>query len=215
MLVLASFFPLPEGGDENHKMDIISEFMKSTMDLSDLLAIHLLMSQTPGKGALKILIAGLGWSSAEFVTTKLIPLWVGFRDVEFRQQHQSRPLPYDCYSHLVVVQNRFAESLCPCGDDAVGPCLLSTCGHGHSLAHFQDICLEPAFAEGSVHWSYWWSFITDVPWSHKDIENILRYFILDLLVSAHGLQTYNIHCSMHSLWSFALRGLWKTYNNCY
>merc|ERR1711962_374181 len=100
MLVLASFFPLPEGGDENHKMDIISEFMKSTMDLSDLLAIHLLMSQTPGKGALKILIAGLGWSSAEFVTTKLIPLWVGFRAIEFDWKYTM--LSFDNNINLVL-----------------------------------------------------------------------------------------------------------------
>jgi len=99
MLVLASFFPLPEG-EENAKMDIISEFMKSTMDLSDLLAIHLLMSQTPGKGALKILIAGLGWSSAEFVTTKLIPLWVGFRAIEFDWKYTM--LSFDNNINLVL-----------------------------------------------------------------------------------------------------------------
>jgi len=85
MLVLATFFPMAnENADpDHHQVDIVGEFMKSTMDLSDLLGLHLLMLRIPGRGEFKVLVAGLGWASAEFLTTKLIPLWVGARAIEF------------------------------------------------------------------------------------------------------------------------------------
>jgi len=91
MLVLATFFPImsdgPTGDDGKQDVDFVNEFLKSTMDISDLLGIHLLMNRIPGRGELKVLIAGLGWASAEFVTTKLIPLWVGARAIEFDWKH--------------------------------------------------------------------------------------------------------------------------------
>lgn len=59
MLVLATFFPMSESGPQQ-QMDIIGEFMKSTMDLSDLLGLHLLMLRIPGRGEMKVLVAGLG-----------------------------------------------------------------------------------------------------------------------------------------------------------
>eukprot|EP00794_Sanderia_malayensis_P011298 gene11298-12479_t len=68
---------------QEDQMDIVGEFMKSTMDLSDLLGFHILMTKIPGRGELKVLVAGLGWASAEFLTTKLIPLWVGAKGIEF------------------------------------------------------------------------------------------------------------------------------------
>lgn len=86
MLVLATFFPMTETG-ENQQIDILGEFLKSTMDLSDLLGLHLLMLRIPGKGELKVLVAGLGWASSEFLTTKLLPLWVGARAIEFDWLH--------------------------------------------------------------------------------------------------------------------------------
>jgi len=81
MLILASFFPMSDLQD--NKIDIIGEFMKSTMDLADLIGFHIIMTKIPGRGDMKILIAGLGWASAEFLTTKLIPLWVGAKGIEF------------------------------------------------------------------------------------------------------------------------------------
>ena len=59
MLVLATFFPMNESGTQQ-QMDVIGEFMKSTMDLSDLLGLHLLMLRIPGRGEMKVLVAGLG-----------------------------------------------------------------------------------------------------------------------------------------------------------
>merc|ERR1711962_1876812 len=82
MLVLATFFPMTEATGGDHQLDILGEFLKSTMDLSDLLGLHLLMLRIPGRGELKVLVAGLGWAASEFLTTKLIPLWVGALAIE-------------------------------------------------------------------------------------------------------------------------------------
>ncbi|XP_028401421.1 transmembrane protein 147-like [Dendronephthya gigantea] len=81
MLVLATFFPTSESTADS--LDVFAEFLKSTVDVADLFGLYLTMSKIPGKGELKVLVAGLGWATAELVMTKLLPLWVGARGVEF------------------------------------------------------------------------------------------------------------------------------------
>merc|ERR1719494_83483 len=100
MLVLATFFPMTETSGGDHQLDILGEFLKSTMDLSDLLGLHLLMLRIPGRGELKVLVAGLGWATSEFLTTKLIPLWVGARAIEFDWLHTQ--LSFDANISLVL-----------------------------------------------------------------------------------------------------------------
>ena len=58
MLILATFFPLNDNAPQ--QADLLGEFMKSTIDLSDLLGLHLLMNKIPGTGELKVLVSGLG-----------------------------------------------------------------------------------------------------------------------------------------------------------
>eukprot|EP00111_Clytia_hemisphaerica_P008132 TCONS_00023714-protein len=99
MLVLATFFPMSEG-TQQPQMDVVGEFMKSTMDLSDLLGLHLLMLRIPGRGEMKVLVAGLGWATAEYLTTKLIPLWVGARAIEFNWIHTQ--LSFDANISLIL-----------------------------------------------------------------------------------------------------------------
>lgn len=41
------------------------------------------MTKFAGKGETKFLVAGLGWASAELLMTRVVPLWVGARSVEF------------------------------------------------------------------------------------------------------------------------------------
>jgi len=48
---------------------LLQELFKSTVDLADLVGIHLVMSQIAGKGQLKFMIAGVGWASAELIMT--------------------------------------------------------------------------------------------------------------------------------------------------
>ncbi|KAK3697918.1 hypothetical protein QZH41_013005 [Actinostola sp. cb2023] len=81
MLVLATFFPISDVSPDS--MDYIGEFLRSTIDLADLLGLYLIMTKIAGKGDLKVLVAGLGWSTAELAMTRLLPLWVGARGMEF------------------------------------------------------------------------------------------------------------------------------------
>uniref|UniRef100_A0A669DTM7 BOS complex subunit TMEM147 n=1 Tax=Oreochromis niloticus TaxID=8128 RepID=A0A669DTM7_ORENI len=81
MLFLATFFPTWEGGVGAY--DFVGEFMKATVDLADLLGLHLVMSRNAGKGEYKIMVAAMGWATAELVMSRCLPLWVGARGIEF------------------------------------------------------------------------------------------------------------------------------------
>lgn len=81
MLVLATFFPtsdVPPG-----YIDVPGEFLKSTVDIADLVGLHLVMTRIARKGELKVLVAGVGWGTMELAVTRVVPLWVGARGVEF------------------------------------------------------------------------------------------------------------------------------------
>ncbi|PIO14810.1 hypothetical protein AB205_0026570 [Aquarana catesbeiana] len=68
MLFLATFFPTWEGAVGAY--DFIGEFMKATVDLADLLGLHLVMSRNAGKGEYKIMVAAMGWATAELVMSR-------------------------------------------------------------------------------------------------------------------------------------------------
>lgn len=82
MLALATFFPSTDVTGFG-RMETVTEFLKNTVDVADLIGLHIVMTKLAGKGEIKFLVAGLGWASAELVMTRLIPLWVGARGVEF------------------------------------------------------------------------------------------------------------------------------------
>lgn len=48
----------------------LQEFMKATVDLADLLGLHLVMSRNAGKGEYKIMVAAMGWATAELVMSR-------------------------------------------------------------------------------------------------------------------------------------------------
>ena len=91
MLFLATFFPMSTSElddgfyDDDAEVPFVffTEFLKVTVDLADLFGLHLVMQRVAGKGQTKVLVAGLGWSFAELVLTRVIALWVGARGVEF------------------------------------------------------------------------------------------------------------------------------------
>ena len=93
MLFLATFFPSGDdefdesGGGEaaaavaaaaaSADFDFLTEFLKLTVDLADLIGLHMIMQRfVTGKGTVKILVAGVGWAFAEFLLTRVIFLWV-------------------------------------------------------------------------------------------------------------------------------------------
>merc|ERR1719370_2677132 len=88
MVFLATFFPMSDDEDDVYldkeiPFDALTEFLKLTVDLADLVGIYFVMQKVAGKGQVKILVAGVGWAFAEFLLTRVIFLWVGARGVEF------------------------------------------------------------------------------------------------------------------------------------
>merc|ERR1719412_1631062 len=89
MLFLATFFPTSDDDDDDPNFDkeipfdAITEFLKLTVDLADLVGIYFVMQRVAGKGQVKILVAGVGWAFAEFLLTRVIFLWVGWAFAEF------------------------------------------------------------------------------------------------------------------------------------
>merc|ERR1712029_1034772 len=81
MLFLATFFPVVEDEDEDLNAEVpfefVTEFLKLTVDLADLIGLYLVIQRVAGKGQVKVLCAGLGWAFAELVLTRIIFLWVG------------------------------------------------------------------------------------------------------------------------------------------
>jgi hypothetical protein len=49
---------------------ILKEFLKITVDLGDLIGLHIAMTKIAGKCEIKYLVAGVGWASAELIMTK-------------------------------------------------------------------------------------------------------------------------------------------------
>lgn len=49
---------------------VLQEFMKATVDLADLVGLHLVMSRNAGKGEYKIMVAALGWATAELIMSR-------------------------------------------------------------------------------------------------------------------------------------------------
>jgi len=103
MLFLATFFP---SGDDDFELegtataattaadfDFMTEFLKLTVDLGDLIGLHMVMQRcVAGKGTVKILVAGVGWAFAEFLLTRVIFLWVGARGIEFDWKYVQKSL---------------------------------------------------------------------------------------------------------------------------
>merc|ERR1712142_1404591 len=104
MLFLATFFPITSigGGDDDDifredpeqpmAFDFLTEFLKLTVDLGDLVGLYLVMQRVAGKGQVKILVAGVGWAFAEFLLTRVIFLWVGARGIEFDWKYIQKSL---------------------------------------------------------------------------------------------------------------------------
>ncbi|ESN90656.1 hypothetical protein HELRODRAFT_108721 [Helobdella robusta] len=102
MMFLATFFPATD--HVTGHFDFVGEFLKATVDITDLFGLYLVMSQITGKGQLKFMIAGVGWSFAELLTTGFFPLWIGARGVEFdwKYIHMSFMANINMVQHIVT-----------------------------------------------------------------------------------------------------------------
>ncbi|KAI4462751.1 small seven transmembrane domain-containing protein [Holotrichia oblita] len=80
MLILATFFP---DNDADLGSDVLSEFLKTTVDIIDLGGLYIVLNRIPGKGHSKVLTAGIGWATAEVILSRALLLWFGARGAEF------------------------------------------------------------------------------------------------------------------------------------
>lgn len=98
MLFLATFFPLGEDREDDMVEEeevpfvFLTEFLKLTVDLVDLVGLGLIIQRVAGKGQVKVLVAGLGWAFAELVLTRVVFLWVGARGIEFDWKYIQKSL---------------------------------------------------------------------------------------------------------------------------
>ncbi|XP_018336178.2 transmembrane protein 147 [Agrilus planipennis] len=97
MLVLATFFP----DSETDTIDFLGEFLKATVDLTDLVGLYLILKSIPGKGHSKVLTAGIGWATAEVILSRALLLWVGARGAEFDWKYIQKSLE----SNIALVQH--------------------------------------------------------------------------------------------------------------
>ncbi|XP_020297039.1 transmembrane protein 147 [Pseudomyrmex gracilis] len=100
MLALATFFPTGDSV-EGESFDVFGEFLKSSIDLADLVGILLVLNSIPGKGHAKVLTAGIGWAGAEVLLTRFLLLWVGARGAEFDWKYIQKSLE----SNINLVQH--------------------------------------------------------------------------------------------------------------
>jgi len=101
MLVLATFFPDTDGENVSTGVDFLGEFLKSTIDIADLVGLYIVLAGIPGKGHSKVLTAGIGWAGAEVILTRALLLWFGARGAEFDWKYIQK-----CFeSNIALVQH--------------------------------------------------------------------------------------------------------------
>lgn len=49
--------------------------MKASVDVADLMGLNLVMSRNAGKGEYKIMVAALGWATAELIMSRFVQQW--------------------------------------------------------------------------------------------------------------------------------------------
>lgn len=98
MLILATFFP---DNESDLGSDVLGEFLKSTVDLADLIGLYVVLGSIPGKGHSKVLTAGIGWATAEVILSRALLLWVGARGAEFDWKYIQKCLE----SNIALVQH--------------------------------------------------------------------------------------------------------------
>jgi len=85
LLLMATFIP-SEGEFELAEFSLSLELMKSFISIIDAVSLYFIFvsrSIISSNARTKILAVGLGWATAESIVSRLAPLWIGARGVEF------------------------------------------------------------------------------------------------------------------------------------
>lgn len=84
----------------------MQEFLRSSVDIADLLGMAFILSRTPGKDY-KLVSTGLGWASAEVILSRGLLLWFGARGAEFSWLYIQKCLE----SNILLVQHLSTATL--------------------------------------------------------------------------------------------------------
>jgi hypothetical protein len=68
-------------------IDLIQEIVKTIIASLDIIGIYLILNRAVGDKEIKILGIGLGWSLGENILSRLAPLWMGARGLEFEWKY--------------------------------------------------------------------------------------------------------------------------------
>jgi len=79
MMVLATFFPSFDADSGN----LVSEALKTSVDLLDIYGIHFIINRTVGKPNLKVMIASVGWGGSQALFSNFFNFFFGARSQEF------------------------------------------------------------------------------------------------------------------------------------
>eukprot|EP00906_Rhabdomonas_costata_P016882 RCo024253 len=84
-MILLATFTISSGSLESGSVDWIQEVSKTVVNAVDVFAVYLLMDSRllSGEKEAKILTVALGWCVSDSIVTRLLPLWIGARDLEF------------------------------------------------------------------------------------------------------------------------------------
>eukprot|EP01104_Vermistella_antarctica_P003447 TRINITY_DN1364_c0_g1_i1.p1 TRINITY_DN1364_c0_g1~~TRINITY_DN1364_c0_g1_i1.p1 ORF type:complete len:232 (-),score=42.62 TRINITY_DN1364_c0_g1_i1:76-771(-) len=82
MILFATFVPL--ANDESFVgFDASQEFMTAFVNMSDIVGLFLILGFVAGGADIRILSVAWGWATADAITSRLTPLWIGARSTEF------------------------------------------------------------------------------------------------------------------------------------
>ncbi|KAL1238936.1 BOS complex subunit [Trichinella spiralis] len=79
---MPTFFPTTD--QEGVQFHPFPELMKAMVDVLDVIGLYVVINRNwSGKGDARFLAAGLGWSSADSLATRVVPFWTGARGTTF------------------------------------------------------------------------------------------------------------------------------------
>ncbi|KAL0477209.1 5 TM domain-containing transmembrane protein [Acrasis kona] len=126
LLLMATFLPpettttVASSDSTLHlRINLVQEFVKTVIAGLDILGVYMIINKAVGRNVVKIVGIGLGWSLGENLLSRLIPLWMGARGLEFEWKHIQMALLsninillYISFASLVYLYSRkIADSL--------------------------------------------------------------------------------------------------------
>ena len=82
LIMLATF--IPEGATE---IGFLNEFLKALIGGCEIMGFYWLIQSQKSSKDTKILSISIGWATMGNIATKLVPLWIGARELDFSWRH--------------------------------------------------------------------------------------------------------------------------------